>query len=192
MVWKTSRGTVLGTKRLRLSPRLPHTVVTALLGASTLPAQAGSAVGTGSITFSPADVAAVPTLAGSLLVLLAGLLALIAVKAYRRADRGIAPMVAGVLAVGSLISAGGGVEIIRQAQGGVADTPVTNANGQTFELDPGPNVFLNDAGILLEVTELSAGECSILPNESPLPECTIGTTVTDGERCQVNIASCPR
>lgn len=152
-----------------------------------LPAQAGSS--SGSITFSPADVAAVPALGGTLLVLLAALLALIAVKAYRRTHGGIAPVVAGALALGGLASAGGGFELIRQASAN-GDVPITNAGGQTIPLGTGNTVLVNSAGVLMTVTELSTDVCEVQPGAADVPDCAVGTTVEDGERCQVNIA-CP-
>ena len=77
-----------------------------------LPAQAGSS---GTITFAPATATAIPALGGSLLLVLAALLALIAVKAYRRTGQGIAPVLAGALALGSLLSIGGGIELMQRA-----------------------------------------------------------------------------
>lgn len=188
MTTRTAAGdTAIHAKRARLRPGLVQTGVTALIAASALPAQAGSTAG--SITFSPADVAAVPTLGGSLLVLLAGLLALIAIKAYRRADGGIAPMVAGLLALGSLASAGGGFDLIRQAQA-ATPTEITNPEGEQLPLGFGTTVFLNSAGVPMEVTELSLESCSIEPSQSETPDCSEGTVVAEEEQCQVNLL-CP-
>lgn len=188
----TARNGALTTGSMTTGLALPMKGIAKLaavtvIASLALPAQAGTP--SGSITFSPADVAAVPALGGTLLVLLAALLALIAVKAYRRTHGGIAPVVAGALALGGLASAGGGFELIRQANAN-GDVPITDAGGQTILLGGGPTVLLNSAGVLMRVTDLSTDVCEVQPGPADVPDCAVGTTVEDGERCQVNIV-CP-
>jgi len=141
----------------------------------------------GTITFSPSAVAPVPTLGSALLVLLAALLGVIALKSYRRAG-GITPMIIGLLAVAALASTGGGISLVRQAQATVqiVAVEITQPQGQTFTLSTGPNRFLNDAGTALETSGIELADiCSVGTNESADPDCAVGQTIADGASCQI-------
>ncbi|MEQ8517168.1 MAG: midcut-by-XrtH protein [Chromatocurvus sp.] len=169
-----------GTKRVHGVKAIVAGIATSVLA---LPALAGGDGGT--ITFSPSAVAAVPTLGNALLVLLAGLLGLIALKSYRRA-RGVTPMIAGLLAVAALASAGGGINLVRQAHAAIVANTITQPQGQTFPLASGPNSFLNDAGTTLETSDIQlAGSCSVGTNNSEDPDCAEGQTIADGDSCQI-------
>lgn len=160
------------------------TVLAIAASALALPTFAGTP-SSGSITFSPSAVAPVPTLGSTLLVLLAALLGVIAMKSYRRAG-GITPMIAGLLAVAALASAGGGINLLREAQAVIRTNTIIQPQGQTFPLGEGPNSFLNDAGTTLETSAIElVGICSVGTNESEDPDCAVGQTIADGASCQI-------
>jgi len=141
----------------------------------------------GSITFSPTSAAAIPTLGSALLVLLAGLLALIALKSYRH-TRGMTPTIAGMLTIAALASTGGGINLLREVQAGIPATPVTESGGQTLTLDAAPNIFRNDAGTTLGVSNIEIlGECSVASNEFAEPDCTEGLVLEDGDLCAITV-----
>lgn len=164
-----------------------RSIIAAFAAAPVPAALAGEVVGVGSITFSPASVAAVPTLGNVFLVLLAGLLGLIALKSYHR-TRGVTPLIAGMLTVAALATAGGGFNLLRQAQAGVDTKQITQSNGQSFTLLEGPNRFLNNAGTALSPTEIEVVEsCTIVTDEGPEPDCEIGQVLENGSNCQLRV-----
>ncbi len=159
------------------------TTVLAIAGSGfALPAIAGTP---GTITFSPSAVAPVPTLGSTLLVLLAALLGVIAMKSYRRAG-GITPMIAGLLAIAALTSAGGGIKLVREVHAAIVTNTITQPEGQAFSLSRGPNSFLNDAGTTLETSDIELAEiCFVGTNESADPDCAVDQTIADGASCQI-------
>lgn len=180
----TRDNTATHNRKTPLQSRLGQLAITASLLVSALPAQAGSV---GTITFSPANAAAIPALGGSLLVLLAALLALIAVRAHRRTGHGIAPILAGALALGSLVSMGGGIELMQRAYAQKI-TPYTIANpeGDTFSLQSS-NTFQNDSGVPMVVSDISViPGCTANGDSTPDPFC-VDTTTAAGAKCEVSV-----
>lgn len=124
-------------------------------------------------------------------MLLAGLLGLIALKSYRRAQ-GVTPLIAGTLTVAALATAGGGFNLLQQVQAGIDTTPITQSDGQSFPLFDRLNRFRNDAGIPVSATDIEVIErCSIIADEGPDPDCEVGLELEDGSSCQLVVTCEP-
>jgi hypothetical protein len=165
--------------------------IPALLGLSLAAAPSFAGTPAGSITFSPADTAAIPVIGNTMLVLLAAVLALIGIKTARR--RGISPMVTGLVA-GALVSvATGGAGLIETVRAnGVSTVQITNASEETTQTFREPDLpinFENAAGAALIVTELRlpCTECLLLPSSEP-PACEVGLRLEDQATCRVALA----
>src|SRR6056297_1170683 len=93
--------------------QLTATLVCSLAAAA--PSFAGSSISAGNITFSAASAAAIPTMSSIALILLSCLLAVIAIKSYRRTG-GIAPSIVGLLCVAALAGTGSSFHLIQQVK----------------------------------------------------------------------------
>ncbi len=155
-----------------------------LLGAGV--AQAGPG---GSITFSPLSAEAVPVLGSSMLLLLALLLAFIAFVSFRKRQNGVVPVIAGALALASLASAGGGVNLLHKAYAGnVGGMVISSPAGETKVINGGTfNSYFNDSGVPLKIgpVTLPPGDC---PSEALgfSGACVDGSNLADGEQCEVD------
>lgn len=150
----------------------------------------GTALGgtPGTITFAPASVAAVPTLGGALLVLLAALLGVIGLRAARQRR---APLLVAALAAGALATGGGGLQLVSKAVAGadISVTPIDSDDGQQqFSLGSGPNLFRNDTAIPMEVVDIQLDERCFSTDPVGLdPACSLGDQLPPAERCEINI-----
>lgn len=143
-----------------------------------LPSAFSHAGSQGSITFSPAEVAAVPALGGVALILSALFLIVIALRYLRHGSGGIAPAIAVGLSLLALGSAGGGVVLISEAQ---ADNPtISDPEGQTFPVNFGNNIYENASGLPMEVTDLEVPGCFGVSGS-----CQLGAVVEDGGSCEL-------
>src|SRR6056297_470121 len=99
-----------GSRKAR-TVQLAATLICSLAAAA--PSFAGLRSGT--ITFSAASAAAIPTMGSIALILLSCLLAVIAIKSYRRTG-GIAPSIVGLLCVAALAGTGSSFHLIQQVK----------------------------------------------------------------------------
>lgn len=148
----------------------------------------------GSITFTPlsAGTTAVPTLGGALLVLLALLLGVIALRSVRhRRDSGTLSLFAGALLVGSLASGVSGLVVIQDARAGGGSIILDEA-GETFDVFCGNGSYFNDSGVGMQVTAfVTPTGCTSETNIANDPVCTIGTVLEDGDVCNTNFEPTP-
>lgn len=158
------------------------------------PLSALAQINPGSITFTPASAAAtaVPTLGGTLLVLLALLLGVIAVRSVRhQRSSGTASVFAGALALGALASGVSGVALIQDVHAGVG-VSIQDEAGETFEVPCGTGLYQNDSGVSMQVTELVAPTgCISDTNIAPEPACRLAAVVEDGNVCNTDYGRTP-
>lgn len=153
-----------------------------LIGAT--PAFAGAGAGAGAITFSSVSVTAVPTMGSVALILLSGLLAVIAMKSYRKAG-GITPAIVGALGIAALTSAGG-VQLIQDVRALPSSVEVDVDGPGERPLIDGINTFRNTSGAELQVEDLELNDsCRVVPELTEGPVCNEGGIVSDGDQCSV-------
>jgi len=169
--------------------------ITTFIGALLL-APAGTQAQTcpaGEITFAPSAVD-IPTLGGSLLLLLALLLGFLAFRALRFGPgrRSATPLLVAALTTAALLSGVGGVALLRSADAVTADVP---SSGGTFCVDPFVlNEYKASPGSSLVVKSLTlpqptSANCPAA-GSGPNP-CAVGLQVTDGAVCTANCALQP-
>lgn len=158
---------------------------------------AGTIPSPGSITFAPLDQQAtsVPTLGGTMLLLLALLLAFIAFRSMRESHGGGTTHTAVIctLLAGALASSALGINLMRVAgagNGGMVTVIEEDLSPLTFPLTGGKlNVFQNESRTDLVVQARTLPEPS--EEECPDPgnagtECTLNTILRDGTGCNVD------
>lgn len=155
-----------------------------LLGAAT--AQAGPG---GSVTFSPLSAESIPVLGSTMLLLLALLLAFIAFVSFRKRENGVVPVITGALALASLVSAGGGVNLLHKAYAGdVMGLVISSPAGETKVINGGAyNSYFNDSGVALKI-----GPVILPPGDCPsgalglMGACVDGSNLADGDQCEID------
>lgn len=161
-----------------------------------------SGVDAGSITFTPLSSTAtsVPTLGGTLLILLALFLGFIALRSMRNGNgRGsVSSILIGTLALATLLSATGGVSLLTRANAGGGGNIITSPSGQSFSVFSGVfNSYFNDSGVVQQVTSLTLPTgCDLSPTENKqktileqkviLSACSLGGQLSDGDSCSVD------
>jgi hypothetical protein len=143
----------------------------------------------GSITFAPLSATSVPTLGGAMLILLALFLTFIALRTMRTGSgRGnLSSLLVAALAAATLVSAVGGVSLLRSANAVIGGNIITQPAGQSFPVLPGSNSYTNQSGVLQQVTALTlptGSDCNRTPSEA---DCTLGGQLPDSETCNVNV-----
>ena len=155
-----------------------------LLFSGGTPAFAGVGAGAGTITFSSVSATAVPTMGSVALMLLSGLLAVIAMKSYRKAG-GITPAIVGALGIAVLASTGG-VQLIQDVRALPNSAEVDVDGPGERPLIEGINTFRNVSGAGLQVDDLELeGSCRVVSNSTEDPACNVGSVIGDGEQCSV-------
>jgi hypothetical protein len=151
-------------------------------------AQAGTPAN-GSITFSPLAAESIPALGSTMLVMLSMLLAFIAFVSFRRRQNGTLPLLAGALALASLVSAGGGVSLLQKAYAAGMSVIIVNPAGETKAIVSGiNNTYLNNSGTPLRVGPVS------LPSGCPSEvlgapgACGVGSVLAVDDQCGINCA----
>jgi hypothetical protein len=155
----------------------------------------------GSITFAPLSTTSVPTLGGAMLVLLAMFLGFIALRTMRTGSGPgrFSSLLIAALAAGTLLSAAGGVSLLRSANAVMGGNIITLPGGETFPVNTGElNTYDNQSGVLQRVTALtlpqgcsgpaSAAESTpitALPAIAPA-DCTLGGRLAVGQTCGVD------
>lgn len=139
----------------------------------------------GTITFAPGAAASVPTLGGVLLVLLAGLLAVIGIRAARQRR---APVLVAALATGAALSGGGGLQLVSPVDAGIGEI-ISKAEQQQFDLFEGTTLFENGTAVPMETVSIQATDeaCRIEERVGKNPACQPGETLAPGGLCQVNL-----
>lgn len=140
----------------------------------------------GTITFAPGAAASVPTLGGVLLVLLAGLLAVIGIRAARQRR---APVLVAALATGAALSGGGGLQLVSPVDAGIGEI-ISKAEQQQFDLFEGTTLFENGTAVPMETVSIQATDeaCRIEERVGKNPACQPGETLAPGGLCQVNLS----
>lgn len=142
----------------------------------------------GTITFSSASVAAVPTMGSIALLLLSGLLAVIAMKSYRKAG-GITPAIVGLLGVAALASTGS-IQLVQDARAQITPIPVEEPGEKPVVNSL--NTFRNVSGSELRVEDLELDEgFRVDSNPTEDPSCSVGAVIGNGEQCSVSITTNP-
>ncbi len=162
------------------------TALAALLGSAT--AHAGASVG--GLVYAPAAAGStpsgVPTLSGSLLIVLSLLLATLALRMFRKQGGKLLLL---LLGGGALAAGSGGVKLISDA---IAATThqLSNPAGGTATVDGATdNIYVNSSGVRLRITLVqlnNLGEGGGCPNNPSPTRCEPGNELDNGEQCNID------
>ncbi|MBS0589940.1 MAG: midcut-by-XrtH protein [Proteobacteria bacterium] len=163
----------------------------ALVGTPT--AWAGIPAGTGTIGYSPFAAASAPALGTWMLALLAMFFAVVAYRALReRANRRLL----GHLLLGTGILAGGAAskDLIGLAEAvvPVANASMTMISGGSTTVGYGITLVTNTSGVPQQINALTVNTSGYIftnPGSSYTPQCLVGTVVTTGGTCYVDLIS---
>lgn len=174
-----------------------------MLGLGSFASLASAGGSTGAvITYSPQSVAAaVPTISGSLLIVLAVLLMIVAVRLLKDRPNAGANLLIAVVAIASLATGAGGVKLVADAYAGVLEAQMTNAAGGTLNIPSGASRVVNVTEVPQQITNIaySAGCSSQAPVNADAPvqadagtsvgTCTTSTTLAaqSGEFCDIDV-----
>jgi len=138
----------------------------------------------GLLVYGP--VTAIPTLSGTMLILLSLLLATIGYRILRQKGNDASRMmVLSLIAVGALASGLSGVKLVNDASASGAN-PLAQPSGGSVDCCNGLP-FLNTSGVLQEIKSRTKphSSCSWVANGSP--ECTPGLLLNNGETCYLDV-----
>ena len=163
-----------------------------------------SAIAGLSMTISSSSLTEVPTLTGTMLIVLSLLLFAVAVRVAKQKNSGVNEMFVTLLGVGSLsLVTGGGMQIVSKADaaihGAAALGFIGSINGISIvQLDQNQayNLFTNNnLGVVVTIVSISSQACGAPPYEitsdingllpTPKPTCTVGSTVNFGGHCEL-------
>ncbi len=165
----------------------PYRLMRCLLAAAALAgsglAQAGTVPG-GAIDYGPL-AAAVPSLSEWSLALMALLLAVVAYRVLRGRVGG--RLMSNLLVAGAAVAAGfSGVGLVREAEAlSAVDVNMSSTSGGTLNGTFWTRLN-NTTGIPLRIIDIRTNRGVIIESPPPdSPECTIGTVVAPGARCNI-------
>lgn len=151
----------------------------------------------GSIRFAPLSATSVPTLGGAMLVLLAMFLGFIALRTMRAGSGPgrFSSLLIAALAAGTLVSAAGGVSLLRSANAVMGGNIITLPGGETFPVIAGQlNTYENRSGVSQSVTALTLPQGCNEPafaaestaTTALLADCMLGGQLADEQTCGVD------
>lgn len=147
----------------------------------------------GSIVYGPPIPQSIPTLSGSMLVVLGLLLAVLAfhVLCAHSASKPLASMVAaGVLA----LSAASGNKLIQNAQATSIFPYFCNPSGGVFNIysyELHESLVYNETGKLQQIISVTASQLYLDSSTSQQPWCTVGLTLQNNSSCYINFIGPP-
>jgi len=144
---------------------------------------------------------AVPTVGGTLLIVLSVLLMFVAFRLLKHRTQSGTQLFVAVLAVGALATGAGGVKLVADAYAAAA-TEMTNPNGGVLTLPPGVSLVSNATDVRQHILSIQyLGGCSNQPNakgaqlEAPPPAGTCSTSTSlapqSTEYCEIEVV-CPK
>ena len=124
---------------------LPATLITApaFAGVPSLPL----------VTYGPLAPSAVPTIGGSLLLILAALMVAVVFRLHKAGNRSAA-MLAGTLLAGALASGGAGLKMVADAHAVAGRKNLSDPSGGAVELTVGGNCLINTSGITQQIQSI--------------------------------------
>jgi len=153
------------------------TITLLLLSCST-----ASLAGPGGVVFGP--VSTVPTMSGTMLIILSIFLAFIAFKVMKQRAENKTTLWVTILGTGALLSATGGFHLFDKATASVVAIPITP--NITMPLNPTTfNTYRNDTSTPLQVKSIT-GSCAM---PSGMPLCTVGRVVAPAGTCDINCSN---
>jgi hypothetical protein len=124
---------------------------------------------------------AVPTLGGSALIVLAALLALFALRYAKQNQSRGGSLLTVALVVAALSSAGGGLQLISNAEAGMSYIELDSLTGDVVPLTPGSNPFKNITKVKLRINSVNPG-----------PTCTVVAAMNGGgSACEAGLELAP-
>ncbi|AUB80846.1 midcut-by-XrtH protein [Candidatus Thiodictyon syntrophicum] len=158
-----------------------------------IPGLALAQAANGSITFGRLGATSalpIPTLGGTMLILLALSLGFLAYRSVRKGQGYIASLLAGALAVGSLVSVTGGFNLLRDAYAAAVTNIISDPAGGTFPIVPHTtNIYDNQSGVPMSVIAISlppacessrsVGAVAVVPTT----QCMVGVQVGNSMQC---------
>lgn len=157
-----------------------HWLVLPLLMLPSVFVQAGSPLVGGTITFAPADAAAVPTLGGAALILLGVLLAVIAIRQARHGADSRLPLLAVGASGLALAAATSGMLLMNDVQANGGSQVISSPSRQTLDVLNTTNIYENAAGVPMSVVERDVAMC-----DARSDGCELGTVIEDGGSCEL-------
>lgn len=147
----------------------------------------------GAIVFG-ANASAIPTIPGTMLVVLGLILAFIAFKVFANKSSGNTAFLVTALSSGAILSMAGGAKLIENADAGTVILPppilstfiIPNTN---MDINPGVNIYRNNTGTPQKVLSITLpGTCPSPTAGGMEPLCTVGQTIAPLNSCSI---SCP-
>lgn len=151
----------------------------------------------GQITYGPLTATPIPTMSGTMLIVLSLLMATFGYRLVRQKENDTSrKLILSLIGLGTLAFSMTGVKLINDVQAvGYPTAPqslVTNS-GSADIYDNTFNVYTNDTGsaILIKTKVTNPGKCTVVqPDDPVIPECAAGTTTLEnGEKCRVACVS---
>ena len=142
--------------------------------------------GSGSLVYG--SVATIPTLSGTMLILLSLLLTTIGYRILRqKGNNASSMMVVSLIAIGALVSGLGGVKLVNEAYATIGSVSLNQPGGGSVEIcvNCGENAYRNDTEVVLKIKSITKPDgCDwepVLP-----PGCTVGLLLNVGEDCHLD------
>ena len=143
------------------------------------------------LTYGPLTTTGIPTLSGTMLLLLSLLLAFVGYRMLTlKTNDATKMMVVATIGIGAITSGLGGVKLINDAYASALEVVLTDPNGGTVDLTGfNFNNILNATGVEVEIINVAPeGNCPSYPtgNEG---ECVSGLILADNGRCDIDCGS---
>lgn len=146
----------------------------------------------GTLVYAPAAApAAIPSLSGTMLIVLCLLLVAVSFRIAKQKNSGTNHFVIALLGAGALISAGGGMKLISDAHALTTHTMVAGG-GSLPVFNNDLNTYSNRSGVdqVINSINLPPPNGTTCPNTNPpgpgLTRCNVNDTVVNGGSCSIN------
>ncbi|MEB8432810.1 midcut-by-XrtH protein [Cocleimonas sp. KMM 6892] len=160
-------------------------------------AMAGS---NGSLIYGPLNPTAVPTLSGTMLIILSLLLFVVALKVAKQKGSNAGKFFITLIGASALVTGIGGVKLVSEVDAGlVFNPPLVEPAGTTVTIFEGRfNQFVNSTGVAQQIKEINLVDneieirCGNYPNGvSVQNECSVGLTLSPNAICNIDCDDAP-
>ena len=156
-----------------------------LIAIISLFATSSAFAGTPVIVFGP--VTNVPTLSGSMLIVLSLLLMVVAVRVTRNKHKNTGKFFITLIGASALLAGAGGVKLISEVNASVAPS-ITMPQGESLPIFLSSlNEYLNNSGVTQQVKSIGIASCDNFPNGSGvINECRVGLVLGVSKQCVID------
>ncbi|KAG1652822.1 hypothetical protein GQR58_025969 [Nymphon striatum] len=151
------------------------------------PAFAGT---NGQLTYGPLSPTSVPTLSGTMLIIMSLLLFVVAYKVSKQKGAHAGKFFVTLISASALVTGIGGVKFVSNVDAADTNPPLVVAEGETVEIFASLfNSFRNSTNVTQQIKaiELVGVKCGNFPNgEFVTNECRVGLTLAASESCNID------